>query len=118
MKRNKKLKSGNHHAGAPRERQADAKRGNHVSEAPPEEERVQFIERPDGVYWQAQAGGPQYGPFATLGEAALDAETRGDTAYEPGESVAEAEAEIGIAEWIDPDTGVPAEESVPRIEDH
>ena len=30
----------------------------------------------------------------------------------------EAEAELGISEWIDPDTGVPAEDSVPRLEDH
>ena len=30
----------------------------------------------------------------------------------------EAESELGISEWIDPDTGVPAEDNVPRIEDH
>ncbi len=30
----------------------------------------------------------------------------------------ETEAELGINEWIDPDTGVPAEDSVPRLEDH
>ena len=77
-----------------------------------------LIERPDGVYWRGREGGKEYGPFASLAEAAADAETRGDSDYEPGESVAEAEAEIGIAEWIDPDTGDPAEESVPRIEDH
>jgi hypothetical protein len=40
-----------------------------------------------------------------------------ETSYEPGESLAEAEAEIGIADWIDADTGTPAEESVPHIED-
>ena len=45
-------------------------------------------------------------------------ETGGETDYEPGESVAEAESELGMADWIDPDTGEPAEESVPRIEDH
>ena len=41
-----------------------------------------------------------------------------DTGYEPGASVEEAEAEIGIADWIDEETGAPAEGSVPRIEDH
>lgn len=91
---------------------------NKIAEAPPEEGRVRFIERPDGVYWQAEAGGPEYGPFDTITKAAANAEGREDTGYEPGESVAEAESEIGIAEWIDPDTGAPAEESVPRIEDH
>ena len=30
----------------------------------------------------------------------------------------ETESELGINEWIDPDTGGPAEDSVPRIEDH
>jgi hypothetical protein len=34
------------------------------------------------------------------------------------EDLHEAEAEIGINQWIDPDTGVPAEDSVPRLEDH
>lgn len=86
--------------------------------APPEESRVNFIERPDGFYWQARDGGKEYGPFTTLAEAEADAQTFDVTEFEPGESVAEAEAEIGIAEWTDPDTGGPAEESVPRIEDH
>jgi hypothetical protein len=34
------------------------------------------------------------------------------------EDLHEAEAELGINEWIDPDTGVPAEDNVPRLEDH
>ena len=42
----------------------------------------------------------------------------GDSAYEPGETLEEAEDEIGISSWIDPDTGEPAEESIPRTEDH
>jgi hypothetical protein len=41
-----------------------------------------------------------------------------DDDVEPGETLAEAEAEIGIADWIDQETGAPAEESVPHIEDH
>ena len=41
-----------------------------------------------------------------------------DSDYEPGESVEEAEEEIGIADWVDPDTGELAEELTPRIEDH
>jgi hypothetical protein len=32
--------------------------------------------------------------------------------------VHDAESELGISEWIDPDSGEPAEDSVPRIEDH
>ena len=30
----------------------------------------------------------------------------------------EAESEIGVSEWIDPDTGDPAEDNIPRLEDH
>ncbi|MGE5640017.1 MAG: hypothetical protein ACM30H_07970 [Clostridia bacterium] len=30
----------------------------------------------------------------------------------------EVESELGISQWIDPDTGDPAEDSVPRLEDH
>ena len=37
---------------------------------------------------------------------------------EPPEALQEAESELGINEWIDPDTGGPAEDNVPRIEDH
>jgi len=41
-----------------------------------------------------------------------------ETTSEPGETVAEAVAEIGVAEWVDPDTGEPAEDVVTRIEEH
>lgn len=77
-----------------------------------------FVERPDGVYWQDRDGGKEYGPFASLAAAEADALSAEISDFEPIESVAEAEAEIGIADWVDPDTGAPAEESVPRIEDH
>jgi hypothetical protein len=39
-------------------------------------------------------------------------------AFEDGEALHEAETDLGISEWIDPDTGDPAEDGVPRIEDH
>ncbi len=85
---------------------------------PSEDDRVVLIERPDGVYWRAGNGSKEYGPFKSLAEAQADAEAFEVTDFEPGESVEEAEAEIGIAEWVDPDTGAPAEESIPRLEDH
>jgi hypothetical protein len=34
------------------------------------------------------------------------------------EGLQEAESELGINEWIDPDTGGPAEDNIPRLEDH
>ncbi len=82
-----------------------------------EEPRGHIVERPDGFYWQSKDDGKDYGPFVTLAEAEHSMRSEGETEYGPGESLEEAESEIGIAEWIDPDTGVPAEESVPRIED-
>jgi hypothetical protein len=41
-----------------------------------------------------------------------------DEDIEPGETLLEAEQELGIADWLDPDTGEPAEETHTRIEDH
>jgi len=34
-------------------------------------------------------------------------EYNAESDYEPGETVEEAEDEIGISDWIDPDTGDP-----------
>jgi hypothetical protein len=45
-------------------------------------------------------------------------EAGGEDAQEPGESLQEAESEIGIADHVDPDTGEPTEEQRPRLEDH
>ena len=46
-----------------------------------------------------------------------DLEIELDLALEP-ETLQEAENEIGIADWIDPDTGDPAEgQSSPRLHD-
>ena len=79
-----------------------------------------MIERPDGFYWEAKKDEP-HGPFATLAEAEADMLSDGagdDEEVEPVEGLQEAESELGINEWIDPDTGGPAEDNVPRIEDH
>jgi hypothetical protein len=87
----------------------------------PEDERSRIVERPDGFYWHGEDREKEYGPFASLLEAVADMQSAtdpGDTAFEPGETLAEAEEEIGIADWIDPDTGQPAEDSIPRTEDH
>ena len=77
------------------------------------------IERPDGFYWQAKKDEP-HGPFPTLAEAEADMLSGGATEEEgeAAEGLQEAESELGINEWIDPDTGGPAEDNVPRIEDH
>lgn len=88
-----------------------------IPETPPEFDRTRITERPDGFYWQAKDDGREYGPFATLLEAVQSMQAD-DSAPEPGETLAEAEAEIGIADFVDPDTGEPAEESRPHLEEH
>ena len=79
--------------------------------------RGRILERPDGFYWESNGG--LYGPFATLAEAEADLLSGGapDAPDDPN-LLQETESEIGINDWIDPDTGGPAEDSVPRIEDH
>jgi hypothetical protein len=75
--------------------------------------------RPDGYHWLASEGRQEFGPFETLEEAraamALGAEVA-ETA--PDELLHEAESDIGIADWIDPQTGEPAEgQSPPHLEE-
>jgi hypothetical protein len=89
----------------------------HNAPTPSEIDQTQVIERPDGFYWQDKLTEKEYGPFPTLLEALQDMEEQGDDGYEEGESLEDAEAEIGIADWIDPDTGEPAEGISPRHSD-
>lgn len=93
--------------------------------AAPEEEETRsneperhVIERPDGFYWQSIESGEESGPFETLGEAEADMLAGGDGGNLESADLLEAESDIGVSEWIDPETGGPAEDSVPRIEDH
>jgi len=88
-----------------------------IPETAPDYDRTRIVERPDGVYWQAKDGEREYGPFATLLEAVQDMEAS-DAGLEPGETLEEAEGEIGISDYIDSETGLPAEDGVPRLEDH
>ena len=85
--------------------------------AKPAEIAGRVIERPDGFYWE-NAGGEAHGPYATRAEAEADMLADGAAGEADGtESLQEAESELGISDWIDPDTGGPAEDNVPRIED-
>jgi hypothetical protein len=88
----------------------------------PEYDQPRVIERPDGFYWQDdELTDKFFGPFPTLLEAVQDMQLRSasdtDTDFEVGESLEDAEEELGISNWIDPDTGEPAEDSSTRIND-
>lgn len=81
-------------------------------------DRGRILERPDGFYWRG-GDGYEYGPFATLAEAEADMESAG--ASDDGEVLEpldEVERETGMADWLDPETGEPGSQFVPRIEDH
>jgi hypothetical protein len=77
-----------------------------------------IVQHPDGYYWLTELH--EVGPFATLDDARADMEATGagEGGIEPGETLAQAEEDIGVETWIDPETGAPAEEQRPRIEDH
>jgi len=84
---------------------------------PTENDQTQVLERPDGFYWQDKLTEKEYGPFPTLLEARQDMQGLNESGFEEGESLEEAEAEIGIAEWVDPETGEMAEGVSTRFSD-
>lgn len=78
----------------------------------------QIMARPDGYYWQAPDGKQEFGPFESRELALADMGISDEEAPAPGETLQEAEDEIGIADWIDPETGQPAEgQSPPRLDE-
>jgi hypothetical protein len=89
-----------------------------IPQTSPDFDSTRIIERPNGFYWQAKAGNEEFGPFPTLLAAVQDMQSQDESEIEPGETLKEAEADIGISDWVDPETGEPAEENVPRIEEH
>jgi hypothetical protein len=64
---------------------------------------------PDGWYWQSADGRQEFGPFPSHEAARADMRGGDPEDLAPGETLQEAESEIGIADWIDPETGDPAE---------
>ena len=82
-----------------------------------EDDIARLIERPDGYYWQNKITDKLYGPFPSLSDAMEDTQYQEGGDYEEGESLLEAEAEIGITDWVDPFTGELAEDSAPHLSD-
>jgi hypothetical protein len=77
-----------------------------------------IYERPDGWYWAAPDGHQDFGPFGSRELARVDRDRFDDQALEAAETVQEAEQEIGVAHWIDAETGEPAEgQSPPHFEE-
>ncbi len=73
----------------------------------------EVVARPDGYHWIAPDGRQEFGPFETLEAAQAYRDSNDEAAPAPAEALQEAEAEIGISDWIDPETGQPAEGQCP-----
>ena len=86
-----------------------------IPQASRDYENTSVIERPDGFYWNDKENDKVFGPFPTVLDAIQDMEYNAESDYEPGETLEEAEEEIGISDWIDQETGQPGEDSV-RLE--
>ena len=84
----------------------------------PYDEGSAFVERPDGWYWVAPDAHQEFGPFESRAHARTDRDRYSEEAPSEGETVQEAEREIGVADWIDAETGAPAEgQSPPHLEE-
>ena len=67
------------------------------------------VQHPDGYYWVAADGRQQFGPFRSAAAARADRDRFDDGGPDAEESPHEAEAELGISDWLDPDTGDPGD---------
>ena len=86
-----------------------------------QDETVSVIERSNGFYWRLNGEKRLRGPHASLLAVVDDIDSRtatGSAVVESCVSLEEAEDEIGVAGWIDPDTGLPAEDGAHRLELH
>jgi len=79
----------------------------------PVDETPEIVSHPDGWYWIAPDRHQQFGPFESYESARADRDAWDEEAPAPGPTLREAEDEIGIASWIDPGTGEPAEGASP-----
>ena len=89
-----------------------------IPETPPDYDKTRIVERPDGFFWLDKDTGKLSGPFDTLLQAVQDMEYQAESDYEPGETLEEAEDELGLADWVDSETGELAEDTMNRFEDH
>jgi hypothetical protein len=93
--------------------------GRTTPQIPPRQDESPIIERTDGYYWRSRETGAEYGPFPTGEEAREDMLFDAEAGeVDSDETLEEAEAEIGLSGWVDPDTGDLGESWTPRLEDH
>jgi hypothetical protein len=69
----------------------------------------ELLERPDGIYWRVAESEEAFGPFETYELARVDFLRGDEERPAPGETIADAETELGLNHWVDEDTGEVAE---------
>ncbi len=72
-----------------------------------------IVEHPDGYYWLGPDANAEFGPFESRTAARADRDRYNEELPSEGETMQEAECEIGVNEWIDAETGAPAEGQSP-----
>lgn len=93
-------------------------RGAAPAAGTPADDADGVVEHPDGWYWTAPDGRQQFGPFESCALARADRDRESEEAVNEDMALREAERDIGIADWIDVETGEPAEgSSPPHLED-
>jgi hypothetical protein len=81
-----------------------------IAESSPTTADDAIVEHPDSD--------AEFGPFGSRESALADRDRYSEEAPGEGESVQEAEREIGVNDWIDAETGAPAEgQSPPHLEE-
>lgn len=84
-----------------------------VEPAAAESSPFHIVARPDGYHWLTPDDKQEFGPFETIEQAQADIEAIDERAPVSDLTLQEAEREIGIADWIDAETGEPAEGACP-----
>ena len=94
-----------------------ANQGNKI----PPDYATRIVKHKDGYYWIDIETSVQFGPFPNVSQAITDLESSADIDIdaddEPGRTLHDAEDELGFSDWVDPDSGEPAEDHVPHIRD-
>jgi len=90
-----------------------------LPDEPGDDRAERIVARPDGFHWLAPDGRQEFGPFENYEAALTDMDAAAeDNEAAVGEALQEAEDEIGIADWIDPETGEPPEgQSPPHLQE-
>ena len=72
-----------------------------------------ILKRPDGFYWLSEDGKQEVGPFESREAAVEDRDLTSEEALAPQETLHEIERVLGLSDWIDAQSGAPAEGGSP-----